>query len=216
MSSVRYKFQGSKFRVQTGFQSDSPPQAITGITLADPAVVTSTAHGYVDGDVVKITGVVGMTEVNEGVYVVDNADANTFELAGIDSTGYTPRTSGGVLSQVVLSNWCEVTGFDQQDGTADTIEATTICSTAKEFEQGLSDSGTMSLNFNFAPKTLVQTAMREAKKSGDQTTFELELPKNGGILTMLGTVQSTSFSGSNNGIVSGSASIKLTGEIFVH
>ena len=39
---------------------------ITGVTQADPGVVTtSTSHGYSNGDHVYITGVVGMTELNK-------------------------------------------------------------------------------------------------------------------------------------------------------
>ena len=54
---------------------------ITGITAADPAVVTSTSHGLANGDQVYITEVVGMTEINHPrtFYTVANKTANTFE-----------------------------------------------------------------------------------------------------------------------------------------
>ena len=48
----RYKFNGSTFKVQTALGT---AQEITAITKADPAVVSSTAHGNVTGDVVKMT-----------------------------------------------------------------------------------------------------------------------------------------------------------------
>lgn len=67
--------------------------AITGITQANPAVVTSANHGRVNGDIVYIGGVQGMTQVNtcnsEVAYVVAGATTNTFQLSGINSTGYT-------------------------------------------------------------------------------------------------------------------------------
>jgi hypothetical protein len=37
-------------------------KTITGITQANPAVVTSNSHGYSNGDEIKITSVVGMTD----------------------------------------------------------------------------------------------------------------------------------------------------------
>jgi hypothetical protein len=82
--------------------------AITGITKAIPAVVTSTAHGFADGDIVFISGVGGMTEVNGNYYKVANKAANTFQLTStagvnIDSSNFTTYTSGGTVGGLVLA-----------------------------------------------------------------------------------------------------------------
>lgn len=73
--------------------------AITGITQANPAVVTSANHGRVNGDLVYIGGAQGMSQVNtsnsEMAYVVAGATTNTFQLQGVNSTGYSAYTSGG-------------------------------------------------------------------------------------------------------------------------
>lgn len=212
---LRYKFNGSTFSVQTGLGGSSPTPAISAITKADPAVVTSNAHPFVDGDVVKISGVVGMTNLNGNLYVVDNAGANTIELAGEDTSAATTYTSGGVLDLVSFAEFCELTGANQQDGAADQIEVTTICSTAKEFEQGLSDSGTLQLDYNAAPNSSVQAALRAAKVAGDQIAFKIVFPDSGGTIIMLGTVQQQSMQGQVNGVWTGSATIKLSGPIFI-
>jgi hypothetical protein len=73
-------------------------RVITGITQANPAVVTSNAHGYQNGDVVAIASVVGMTQVNNLSFTVAGVTANTFQLSGIDSTGYTAYSSGGTAT----------------------------------------------------------------------------------------------------------------------
>jgi hypothetical protein len=85
------------------------PLVITGITQANPAVVTISGHGYSNGDVVFITGVAGMTEVNGKFYTVANVTASTFELSGVDSTGFTPYTSGGTSGKVyeIVSPYAE-------------------------------------------------------------------------------------------------------------
>lgn len=75
---------------------------ITGITAATPPVVTSAAHGYANGDIIQIAGVVGMTELNNRVFVVADRAVNTFELQTLDGTdivgaGYTAWTSGGTV-----------------------------------------------------------------------------------------------------------------------
>lgn len=208
----RYKFQGSTFAVQTGLGATD---TITAITAANPPVVTATAHGNLEGDVGQIAGVVGMTELNGNLYVVDDPTANNFELADVDATAYTPYTSGGTFAPVVFSSFCELTGVNQQDGQADEIEVSTICSTAKEFEIGLGDSGTVQLDFNWAGNETVQAALRAAKRSGAITAFRVTFPGTGGKVVMLGYVQSMSFAGQVNGVWTASATIKLTGNIFV-
>jgi hypothetical protein len=80
-------------------------KTITGITQANPGVVTSTAHGYSNGDTVVITGVVGMTQVNNKRFKVASVAANTFQLQDIDgnnvnTTSYTAYTSGGIANRV--------------------------------------------------------------------------------------------------------------------
>ena len=139
---LRYKFHGSNIKVLTGYDAESPSKAITAITKANPAVVSVTAHGLVDGDVVKITGVAGMTEVNNGVFIVNQLTSGTFQLVDTDSTGYGTYTSGGLMDKGAFSNLCELTNYNRQGGSSPEIEATTICSTATEYEIGLPDFGT--------------------------------------------------------------------------
>jgi len=80
-------------------------KTISGITQANPAVVTATSHGYSNGDEVLISGVSGMTEVNGKRFLVADKTTNTFELqdkdgVDINSTGFTAYSSGGVSNKV--------------------------------------------------------------------------------------------------------------------
>ena len=61
---------------------------ITGITNANPGVVTAVAHGLSNGDTVIMQGVDGMTEVNGVEYTVANKTTDTFELSGVNTTSY--------------------------------------------------------------------------------------------------------------------------------
>lgn len=79
--------------------------AITGITKADPAVVTAPGHTLESGDTIMPSGVGGMTQVNGNVYIVANPTATTFALLdrtsrNVDSTGYGTYTSGGTATPV--------------------------------------------------------------------------------------------------------------------
>ena len=215
-SGISLKFQGSKFYVEQGLNGESPSLAITGITKADPAVVTSASHGKQNGEPIYINGVVGMTEVNDQRFIVQNATTNTFELADTDSTGYTAYSSGGTIDEPSFGNWCELTGYNAQGGSSPEIDTTTICSVAAENVLGLPDRGTLALDFNFAPRTNIQQVLQTAQREGTILTFRLLLPTPGtnGIVTFFGRVQSQSFSGAVGGKHTGSATIRLTGDIY--
>jgi hypothetical protein len=80
-------------------------KTITGVTQASPGVITSNSHGFSDGEEIYITGVGGMTQLNDRNYIVDNATTNTFTLTdlfgvAIDTTAFTTFTSGGTADKI--------------------------------------------------------------------------------------------------------------------
>ena len=84
----------------------SSTSAISGATVANPVVVTDTAHGYSDGAEIFIDAVVGMTELNGSYYVVANKTANTYELTdvdgvNVDGTAYTAYSSAGTSAETI-------------------------------------------------------------------------------------------------------------------
>lgn len=88
---------------RNGGQVRETAQSITGVTQANPAVVTySGDDNYSNGDSIIIEGVSGMTELNGNEYTVANVNtgSNTFELSGVDSSSYTAYSSGGEVSVI--------------------------------------------------------------------------------------------------------------------
>jgi len=86
------------------------PTTISGATQANPVVITDTAHGYSNGDLVRITEIVGMTELNNMVYQVSSAATNTYALVDpadgvttIDGTAYSAYISGGKANKLGTS-----------------------------------------------------------------------------------------------------------------
>ena len=75
--------------------------AISAITKANPAVVTSNSHGMSNGDRVFITGVVGMTQVNNKEFTVAGVATNTFQLSGVNSSAYTAYGSAGTAGKII-------------------------------------------------------------------------------------------------------------------
>jgi len=83
--------------------------AITGVTGANPGVVTYTGTDPEDGDKYEINDVVGMTELNTNQYVIDNVSTvlKTFKLLDTDTSGFTAYGSAGSAERVlpITDNW---------------------------------------------------------------------------------------------------------------
>jgi len=91
-------------------------KTITGITQANPGVVTSAAHGIPTATTVYLYGVVGMTEVNNKFFRTGTVGANTFDLAQTNTTSNTAYSSGGTAvvnatTRWSLGAWSETTGY---------------------------------------------------------------------------------------------------------
>lgn len=99
--------QKDAFFVDSGLGYDLPI-TISGVTQADPGVVTATSHGLSDGDEILVSGVKGMTSLNGNTYVVANSTANTFELtdlsgSDVDTSGFSAYISGGQVRKYVTT-----------------------------------------------------------------------------------------------------------------
>lgn len=96
--------------------------AITGISQANPAVVTA-ANTFslpllVSTAPVFITGVNGMTQVNQTPYTLSAWTNANFNLSGIDSTSFGAWTSGGTAyfnasTEWMLGSWSHTTEWPQ-------------------------------------------------------------------------------------------------------
>ena len=207
------QFKGSSLAVIT---SATGTQAITSATKANPCALTAPSHTFVVGDVVRITGVVGMTQLNGNDYTVGAFTpgvTGTITLFDVDSTDYTTYVSGGVAAKGVFSNFCELTGFDRSGGASAEIETTTICSDAQEFEAGLRAFGNLKLDYNFA-STVVINAFDAAQAAAKPIMIKRVLPKAAGATVWNSLVIETGESAEVNGVWKGSATIKINGNAF--
>ena len=85
---------------EAGDASEVAATVINAITAADPGAVTTTAnHLLVTGDRVRITGVVGMTQLNGMVFTITKTSATAFTI-GVDTSGYGTYGSAGTVTQV--------------------------------------------------------------------------------------------------------------------
>ena len=106
------------FFVDSGLSLDLPV-TITGITAADPAVVSAAAHGFLDGETVKLRKVVGFNDADGDSLVnqlfsftVANKNPNDFELEGLDASAATAYITGGTARKEVTT----VSGLGHLEG----------------------------------------------------------------------------------------------------
>lgn len=138
------KTQGTTLKVETALAA---AKTITVVTLASPCVVTAVGHGYANGDIIKITGIVGTEELNDRAFVAAAITTDTFTLKGVDSTSYSAYVSGGSAQKATMTEVGKVDAIPTIfAGQANTINTTHLKSRRTENIQGLASSGTCSLS----------------------------------------------------------------------
>ena len=108
--------------------------AITGATKAKPVVITSAGHGLSNGDLVKISGVTGMTELNGNTYKVAGKTTNTFNLqttggSNVDGKNYKAYVSGGKAD--CFKYGCKYYTFTAYNNSSQTFTAASECVTER-------------------------------------------------------------------------------------
>ena len=103
-----------------GYMVHNPVATITAISQANPAVVTA-VNTFNNGDVVLITNVGGMTELNGTLQTVANQAAGSFELAGVDSTSFGAYTIGGRAATFEANRIMGIYRYFASDGTKSTL-----------------------------------------------------------------------------------------------
>jgi Flp pilus assembly protein TadG len=77
------------------------------VTTCD-VVITSSSHGFANGDSVYVTGIAGLTQLNNKVFTVANKVANSFELADTSGTPGTYSSSSDTATKCQVLLTCEV------------------------------------------------------------------------------------------------------------
>ena len=91
--------------IQNGSYTTEAHLNISAITQANPAAATVVGHTYVAGDLVFVSGVNGMTQMNNRYFLVRSVSGSTVFLNDIfgnavNSTGYTAYISGGTMARI--------------------------------------------------------------------------------------------------------------------
>lgn len=132
------KWSNVKVQIQSALAA---ADTITGITKANPAVVSSTGHGLATGDFVLLA-VQGMHQLDGRVFRITVVDANSFSLDSENSTNYDTFTSGSAEAVTFGTTMQTATGLTAGGGDFDFIDITTIHDNIRKQIPGLASPAT--------------------------------------------------------------------------
>jgi hypothetical protein len=168
---------GAKLFISTTF---SAAKTVTGISNANPPLVTAVAHGWVDGNEVLISS--GWSDMTDTVFKIDQQSVDTFLALGFDATNTTffPTGSGGGTAKLI-SSWVQVPQLlDSQDTGGDAKE---VVVSPMDQRNDISlpagfNASKQSLEFGWDPSLVGQQAVLSASQSQAPTAFKWVLPGN--------------------------------------
>lgn len=183
MATVR-KWSGVAVAMQSALAA---ADTITGITKANPGVVTATAHGISNGTYV-VLAVQGMHQLNGRVARVANAATDTFELEGIDTTNFDTFSSGSCQAITFGTTISTAANISASGGDFDFIDTTTIHDNTKTQIPGTANPLAYTMDHNWDAADAGQAAMKTASDAQAQRAFKFTFGTGGPIMVFSGYV----------------------------
>jgi hypothetical protein len=184
---------------------------ISGITKANPGVVSSTAHGLSNGDIVFLE-INGMHQLNDKVVRVANKTTDTFELEGVDTTNFETFSSGTAQKLTFGTSITTATTINASGGDFDFIDSTTIHDSTKKQIPGLPSAITYQFDNIWDASDTGLLAMKAASDTQAKRAFKFQFGSGGKILYFAGYVGCAMLPGGQaQGLVTTSAVITMNG-----
>ncbi|MBK8773087.1 MAG: phage tail protein [Rhizobiales bacterium] len=142
-------------------------KTITAITKNTTGVVSSTAHGYSNGDYVLILAQ-GMYQVNYRVFRVSAVATDSFSLEGEDTTNYGTFVSGTAQKITFGTSLATLTSINASGGDFDFIDTTTIHDNIKTQVPGLPNPSNYTFDSFWDPSDAGLVALKSASDSQAQ------------------------------------------------
>lgn len=156
-----YFAEGSKFYFSTTFAS---PKTVTILSNANPALATASGHGYSDNDEILLTS--GWEDATDTVYRVDQQDASTFLVTGLNSTDTDWYASGaGIGSAEKLSGWTEIPQVLKITSNGGDARFTNV--------EPLAKRNALSVPTGFNPSTITLTLGHDPSLAAYQTMLDI-------------------------------------------
>jgi hypothetical protein len=210
MTSTAISAQGTVLAIGTG---TGGAKTITAVTVGNPTILTSAAHGLNEGDVVTLAALTGTDAalLNGLTVSIRNKTTNTFAVY-IDTTGKTITAGSGTATPVTFTNIANMKDYSGFDGSASELDKTNLDSTAKEFMLGLTDPGQFTINIDYDNQNAGHIALRAKVVSGVISNFRVTMPDTD-VITFNGYVKKFSLAGGVDAIVKTAVDIRISGPI---
>lgn len=162
-------------------------KTISGVTKADPAVVTATAHGYANGDYVLLV-TQGMYQLDGKVVRVAAVATDTFQAEGVDSTLFDTFVSGTAQKITFGTTLSSMTSVNASGGDFDFVDTTTIHQNVKTQIPGLANPLSYSFDNLWDMSDAAQLAMKAASDNQGQRAFKFVFGTGGPVMVFSGYV----------------------------
>lgn len=163
---------GTLFYVVSSFGS---PLTVTAVSNASEAVVSCTAHGYNNGDVVEITSGWGL--LNKRVFEVSDKTTDTFKLKGMDTSStdrFPPGTGTGTVREI--SAWTQLSKVMNPQSQGGGPKTSKYKFTESDVEYSINDgfeATRMTLEFDDDDTTAGYTALRTGTDSQNNNVLKM-------------------------------------------
>lgn len=165
------------------------PVAFTAISNANPAVITSTAHGFANGDILEVTS--GWARLNNRLIRVSGAAANTFNVENIDTSNTTLFPAGSGTGTVrKITTFTQIAQILDLSSSGGDMQFVTYSFLEQDYETQLpTQASPQQLSITIADDSTLAgyQAMKTAATTRSITGLRATLP-NGGILYYNGYV----------------------------
>jgi hypothetical protein len=211
MSSTAIAAQGTTIQIATGTGS---AVAVTGVTVGNPTVIASTAHGFSNGDSITFdSGFTGANaaDLNGKTFTIMFKTTNTYAV-NFDSTGHTITAGTAHATANTYSNIGNARTLTGFDGSASEIDVTNLGSTAKEIRQGLVDFGQITFEADHDESDAGQSAFLSAYNSSVLKAFKVNLP-NGNTAAFSGYCKKFSASLGVDQVVKRQLDVRISGAV---
>ena len=121
-------------------------KVVTAVTTASTGVATSAAHGLANDTVGYWSGVAGMAQLEGQATRVKNTATNSFDLQGLNTSGYSAFTAGNFIPVATWATLSEATSYDIGGGAAEKLDVTRLIDITKQEEQGLLPVSNVTMN----------------------------------------------------------------------
>jgi hypothetical protein len=147
-------------------------KTISAITKASPGVVTATAHGYSNGDIVVLT-IEGMSQLNGVACRISSSTTDAFTLEGIDTTLFSTFTSGTAQKVTSWDTFSSLQSISLPNQESAKLDITTIHDNAAQETLGLAGAVSGTMTGIFSPTETAVTNIRNATRVSSPRAFRI-------------------------------------------